>query len=170
MTTEQLLKDNPPYAALWYLARAYHSLVNRLNPFLEARGITGAQFGVLRCLSDAGAEGLMLSELSRNLMVTCGNTTGVVDRLEHAGYLLRERQADDRRVVVARLTAEGAALYQELMPAYQELVRSMLSGLTVADQEALARFCRELHISLETFRDLVPGGASEESGAERGGR
>src|SRR5687768_13622025 len=102
METERLLLENPSYHAWWSLARAYHGIAGQLNRFFEEQGITGAQFGVLRCVADAGPEGLMLSDLSRRLMVTCGNITGVVDRLEQAGYLRRERQCDDRRVVMAR--------------------------------------------------------------------
>src|SRR5437868_5769828 len=120
METERLLRENPSYSACWFLVRAYHSLAARLGAFFEARGITGAQFGVLRCVADAGPAGLMLSDLSRRLMVTCGNITGVVDRLEHAGYLRRERSTDDRRIILARLTPEGRELFAEMRPAYLE--------------------------------------------------
>lgn len=160
MDTDQLLAENPSFAAWWYLARAYHSLANRLGRFFEERRITGAQFGVLRCLADAGDDGLMLSDLSRHLMVTCGNITGVVDRLEQAGYLRRERRPDDRRVVEARLTPEGSALYAEVMPAYQEFVTSLLAALPVEDREMLARCCRELHLGVEGTREPVSPPAS----------
>lgn len=156
MDTLDLLAGNTAFAAWWHLARAYHSLACRVNRFFEERGITGAQFGVLRCLADAGSNGLMLSDLSRHLMVTCGNITGVVDRLEHAGYLHRERQPDDRRVVVARLTPAGSALYTDLMPDYQLLVTGLLSVLPAEDQAALSRICRDLHVGLAQGRDLAP--------------
>src|SRR4051812_24822674 len=112
METERLLIENPPYQAWWFMVRAYHSMAGRLHRFFEERGITGAQFGVLRCVADAGPDGLMLSDLSRRLLVTCGTITGVVDRLEQAGHIRRERRAEDRRVILARLTPEGRALYE----------------------------------------------------------
>jgi DNA-binding MarR family transcriptional regulator len=59
-------------------------------------------------------------------------------------------------VVVARLTEAGSALYQETMPAYQELVTSLMAGLSGEDQELLRRLSRDLHVSLETARDLAP--------------
>jgi DNA-binding MarR family transcriptional regulator len=156
MDTQDFLAGNTAYAAWWHLARAYHSLAGRVNRFFEEQGITGAQFGVLRCLADAGSTGLMLSDLSRHLMVTCGNITGVVDRLEQAGYLLRERQPDDRRVIVARLTPAGSALYAKIMPAYQVLVTGLLDLLPVEDQNALSRLCRDLHVGLAQGRDVAP--------------
>jgi MarR family transcriptional regulator, 2-MHQ and catechol-resistance regulon repressor len=152
MSTELLLLENPSYQALWTLVRAYHSLVAVLQKFLEDNGITGAQFGVLRCLSDAGDEGLMLSEVSKRLLVTCGNTTGVVDRLEQAGYLRRVRPSGDRRVVLAQLTPEGKALFRRLMPEYLSLVRELLSGLTTEEQELIAGYCQRIHETAEARR------------------
>lgn len=165
MSTQGLIASNPSFAAWWFLARSYHSLANRLSRFFEERGITGAQFGVLRCLADAQDNGLMLSDLSRDLMVTCGNITGVVDRLEQAGYLRRERQADDRRVVVARLTESGSALITEMMPAYVELVGALFAELSPDDCTSLASLCRDLHLAVEHARAQ---GSAEPTGSGRG--
>lgn len=156
MDTQDLLAASPAYSAWWHLARAYHFIAGRVNRFFEEQGITGAQFGVLRCLADAGTDGLMLSDLSRHLMVTCGNITGVVDRLEQAGYLHRERQPDDRRVVVARLTPKGSRLYETVMPAYLVLVGELLDGLPAEDRELLSRLCSDLHAGLMSGRETSP--------------
>ena len=156
METERLLQENPSYRVWWWLARAYHSMEAVLGRFFEEWGITGAQFGVLRCVADAGPEGLMLSDLSKRLMVTCGNITGVVDRLEQAGYLRRERRPEDRRVVMARLTSEGAAFYRKVMPAYQELLASLLGDLDMDEKETISRYCERLH---EVLRERPPAAA-----------
>jgi DNA-binding MarR family transcriptional regulator len=161
MSTQAVLSSNPSFAAWWFLARAYHSLANRLGRFFEEQGITGAQFGVLRCLSDAGADGLMLSELSRDLMVTCGNITGVVDRLEQAGYLRRERLPDDRRVVMARLTDEGKELFAKVMPAYVALVATLFAELSEEECVGLAGSCRDLHLALEGARAAATDAAAD---------
>lgn len=156
METDRLLIENPSYRAWWSMVRAYHSMVARLHRFFEERGITGAQFGVLRCVADAGPDGLMLSDLSRRLLVTCGNITGVVDRLEQAGHIRRERQADDRRVILARLTPAGRAFYEEAMPAYQELLRISLAALSPEEQEVISELCEKLHLALEETRHAEP--------------
>lgn len=156
METDRLLQENPSYRAWWFMVRAYHSMLGPLNRLIEERGITGPQFGVMRCVADAGPEGLMLSDLSKRLLVTCGNITGVVDRLEHAGYLRRVRPPEDRRVVLAQLTPEGLALYRELMPAVQELLRQLMSGLEIEEKEALAAMCERLHLDVEAGRQPEP--------------
>ncbi len=134
----------PALAAWWHLASAYNAMASRCSRFLEERGLTGAQYGVLRSVGDAGPEGLMLSALSERLMVTCGNITGVVDRLETRGLLRRERSREDRRVVMARLTPEGRALYRRVVPEMRRYLAELLAGMAEADQLRLAALCAEM--------------------------
>ena len=70
-------------------------------------GISLPQFDYLAQLYRSGAADVAMSELSRRLMVTSGNVTGLTDRLERQGWVLRERAAHDRRTQFVRLTAEG---------------------------------------------------------------
>src|SRR5438270_12394812 len=93
-STEEALRSSTSLAAWWHLARSFQAIGSRIGRFLEEEGVTGAQFGVLRCLGDAAPEGMMLTALSERLLVSCGNTTGVVDRLEERGFLRRERSAE----------------------------------------------------------------------------
>lgn len=155
-TTQGLLSGSSEFRAWWFLARAYHSVAGPIERFFDERGISGAQFGVMRCLNDCGDEGLMLSDLSRRLLVTCGNITGVVDRLEQAGYLRRERSVADRRVVHARLTESGRSFYGELMPAYLKMVQQSMSALSDEEREALAAITERLYGSLEAGRSGNP--------------
>lgn len=159
MSTESLLIEEPSFYGWWWLVRAYHGVLAGLNPFFEEWGITGAQFGVLRVLSDAGEEGLMLSDLSKRLLVTCGNTTGVVDRLEQAGLLRRERQQDDRRIIKARLTPNGVELFRKILPAYLEVLRGLMDGLTTEEKKSLGQLARDLYESVDQpkRREDVPG-------------
>jgi DNA-binding MarR family transcriptional regulator len=155
-TTDELLENRPDFRTWWSLARAYHSVAGPIERFFDERKITGAQFGVLRCLTDAGDDGLMLSDLSRRLLVTCGNITGVVDRLEAADYLRRERSEEDRRVVRARLTEAGRTFYSRLLPDYLALVRELMSGLDQDDLESLGTTAQLLYASLEAGKAGEP--------------
>jgi DNA-binding MarR family transcriptional regulator len=88
--------------------------------------------------------------------VTCGNITGVVDRLEAAGYLRRERSDEDRRVVRARFTESGRTFYSQLLPDYLALVRELMSGLSEEDLNALGATAQQLYGSLEAGKAGVP--------------
>ncbi|NSW56428.1 MAG: MarR family transcriptional regulator [Armatimonadetes bacterium] len=100
--------------------------------------LSGPQFGVLRVLHAAGADGLKLSEVSDALHVTCGNITSLVDGLEQRGLVVREPHPGDRRVVMARLTQSGTEVFNELAPRYSERIDGIMSCLTAEEQETLA--------------------------------
>jgi DNA-binding MarR family transcriptional regulator len=147
-SNEEALRSSSSLALWWHLARCYHALAQRLGRFFEEQGITGAQFGVLRCVGEAGPEGLRLTALSERLMVTCGNITGVVDRLELSGLLRRERSLADRRVIMARLTPRGADVYRLVVPRYRSFVIDLLSGMSEIDRHQLAELCEQLNRTL----------------------
>ena len=147
-----LFEQDPSLVAWWRLARATQSMIQVMTRFVEEHGLTGAQFGVVRCVGEAGPEGLMLTELSERLMVTCGNITGVMDRLEQAGYIRRERSVEDRRVVMARLTTSGQDIYERVIPAYRDEVVRLFSGLSPDEQEQLGHLAQRLQDELDACR------------------
>ncbi len=150
-----LFEQDPSLVAWWRLARATQSMIQVMTRFIEEHGLTGAQFGVVRCVGEAGPEGLMLTQLSERLMVTCGNITGVMDRLEQAGYIRRERSVEDRRVVMARLTPEGQRVYEQIIPAYRDEVIRLFSGLSLEEQEQLGSLAQRLQDELDAIRQPV---------------
>jgi DNA-binding MarR family transcriptional regulator len=83
-----------------------------------------------------------LSELSG---LSTGAVTGVIDRLEQAGYARRDRETSDRRKVVVSLNQERIDL--EIMPLYESqvrLVHDVLDGFDASQLEVIARFLRRL--------------------------
>jgi DNA-binding MarR family transcriptional regulator len=71
-------------------------------------GITGPQLWVLKAISQSGS--LSLGDLSKRMYLHPSTLTGVVDRLEKKGYVLRDRSDVDRRVVKVKLTSKGSKL------------------------------------------------------------
>ena len=94
------------------------------------------RFDVLAQLQRAGKM-LSMGELSRRLMVTNGNITGLVDRLKSEGLVERTRSDDDRRVQMVSLTAEGAALFGRMAADNRAWVTAMMAGLSRDEKEAL---------------------------------
>jgi DNA-binding MarR family transcriptional regulator len=92
-------------------------------------GISLAQFDYLAQLYRSGAADVAMSELSRRLMVTSGNVTGLTDRLERQGWVLRERAAHDRRTQYVRLTPEGRARFEAIAAQHQHWVQELTAGL-----------------------------------------
>jgi DNA-binding MarR family transcriptional regulator len=93
-------------------------------------------------------DGLRMSELSRRLMVTGGNVTGLADQLEQEGFLLREAVPGDRRAIRLRLTPDGQARFAEMASAHESWVVSLLSDLGAAEQRTLLALLGKLKTGL----------------------
>jgi DNA-binding MarR family transcriptional regulator len=81
--------------------------------------------------------GLTMSELSRRLMVTNGNLTGLVDRLVREGLVARLVAPPDRRAQIVSLTPAGKRALDTMTPDHASWVREMFAGLTETDRRQL---------------------------------
>ena len=100
--------------------------VLRLARYLEARrekqldgyGLTVPDFDVLATMRrQAGDTAINIRTLQRSMMLSSGGTTKRLDRLEMAGHIERLPDPSDRRGVLIRLTSDGLALIDEILPA-----------------------------------------------------
>lgn len=81
-------------------------------------GLTAPQFGVLEALYHLGP--LSLGDLADKLLVTGGNVTYVMDRLENQGLVYREGSPEDRRVTRAKLTEAAHAKIADVLQGHVE--------------------------------------------------
>ena len=102
----------------------------------EHFGITLPRFDLLAQL-DRVEDGLLLGELSRRMMVSNGNVTGLVERLVAAGLIERNLGEADRRAVRVRLTGEGRAVFARMAAAHAEWIGELFAGLSEEEQNAL---------------------------------
>ena len=98
--------------------------------------VTLPQFDVLSELEHA-AEPLTMSELSRELMVSNGNITGVIDRLVTMDLVQRERPEHDRRVQFIQLTKKGTKEFRRMATLHKAWVGDLLTGLNLKDMRQL---------------------------------
>ena len=86
------------------------------------------RFDVLSAL-ERNADGLLMGELSRHLMVSNGNVTGIVDRLVADGLVERRTVEGDRRAILVRLTAAGATAFAVMAGQHEDWVDRRLAGI-----------------------------------------
>jgi len=82
-------------------------------------------------------DGLLLGELSRRMMVSNGNVTGLVERLVQSGLIERNVLEADRRAVRVRLTGKGRRVFAEMAAAHSEWIGELFSELSETEQQAL---------------------------------
>ncbi len=124
------------------LARCYASWDKAVAPKVLEYGLTRTQFLALEALYHLGP--LSLGELGDKLLVTGGNVTYVLDRLEHQGLAYRDRCLDDRRVVRATLTPAGRALLADVLPGYFDFIEHLSRHLTTEEQETMGTLLKRL--------------------------
>ena len=124
------------------LTRAAESLSSRLHRRGTMGGLTVSQFGVLESLYHLGS--MCQSDIGAKLLKSSGNITLVIDNLEKRGLVRRERDRDDRRMVIVSLTEKGRELIERIFPGHVAAILEELSILTAAEQETLGRLCRKL--------------------------
>jgi len=113
---------------LWIrLLRATRAIEAELRERLRVQfQMTLPQFDVMAALARAES-GMTMTELSRKLMVSNGNVTGIIDRLVNDKLVLRQAPAEDRRSFVVRLTPKGAAQFAVVAKAHEEWVNKLLA-------------------------------------------
>jgi DNA-binding MarR family transcriptional regulator len=129
---------------LWLrLLRTTRGIENELRERLRVQfDVTLPQFDVMAALARLDTEpkrdaGMTMSELSRFLMVSNGNVTGIIDRLVTDGLVHRAAKVGDRRTSLVRLTATGVAYFDTLATAHNAWVAELLSKLNPSDAERM---------------------------------
>lgn len=137
------------------LVRATESIVGRLGAKLGRNGLTSAQFGVLEAVYHGGP--VCQRALGEKLLRSRGNVTVVVNNLEKRGWIRRERQSGDRRMIRIELTPEGRALIERLFPEHAQEIASAFSILNRDEQEELRRICRKLGTGADEAQTMSAG-------------
>ncbi|MGD9518169.1 MAG: MarR family winged helix-turn-helix transcriptional regulator [Armatimonadota bacterium] len=135
------------------LLKASRVVSRILHEALREHGLSGAQFRLLRVLAEEGEPGVKLTEIGDRLGVTCGNVTGLIDRLEEMGYVMREVHPLDRRAFLAKLTPEAESLMDQLLPAYRARIGDLFSCLSGDEQETLQDLLARLEEHTQTLQE-----------------
>ena len=151
------LKKRGPFASLEQesilsIARTGDQLFIRAERLLREHGLTGPQYNVLRILRGEGKPLPMQEIASRTVQVVPG-ITGLVDRLETAGLVRRERSTEDRRVIFVGITPKALELLAGLDEPLLALEKKLLGGLTEAEQRQLLELLEKIRVHLERLGD-----------------
>lgn len=101
----------------------------KTTEFLRQFGLTSTQFNVLRILRGAGASGLACSQIAERMITHDSDITRLLDRMEGGKLVLRTRGCSDRRIVIAKITAEGLALLKRMDKPLAEHMRLTMGTL-----------------------------------------
>ena len=124
------------------IVNAHKALVKTRARLLAKEGLSLPQFGILKVIANKGP--MLMRRLSREMLVTPPNITGIIDRLEKRNLVRRVAGTEDRRASVIELTKEGKNHYQTLAKAQRILIQNVLSALTPDEQVILSTLLTKL--------------------------
>ncbi len=102
------------------------------------------QYNILRVL-DASTEGKSrITEVSRVMLVSCANMTGLAKRLEKRGFIRRKSDPKDERVTLLEIEPKGKSTLSEIEVARDRILEDMLNGFSEGDKEKLLELVRRL--------------------------
>ncbi len=134
--------DSPQQEAYLNLWRTYDRLRMVEDELFDKYDLTAQQYNALRLLRGHRPEKLPTLALASRLVSHAPDITRLLDKLERRGLIERERMADNRRVVLVGITAEGIALLRELDTPVRECNLKQLGHLSDEQLTTLAQLLK----------------------------
>ena len=144
--------DERAQSALRGLIRI-ENLIRRLaEPHFAQWGISSAQWGVLRSLtrlSESGNSRPLMRELGAALIVQPPSLSAMLDRMEHAGLVVRHQDPSDHRTRRITLTPAGKSLIERALPTHRAWAKRAMTGLTTKEQGTFCLLIQKLVAHLD---------------------
>src|SRR4051812_12576355 len=142
VTLRDEIKQQKPFAspeqeALLNIERTAAVLGHAFAEALKPYGVSPTQYNVLRILRGAGKNGLCRNEVRDRLVAQVPDVTRLLDRMEDAGLVERERSEVDRRLVATRITKQGLRLLEQLDTPVAEAHSRQLGHMSGAQLKSL---------------------------------
>jgi DNA-binding MarR family transcriptional regulator len=135
----------PAVLAWLRLARVFQKIDTRSERFFRTHELNTAQFDVLAQVG--AARGMTQQELADALLVTKGNISQLLSKLEQAGMIARQQTG---RTNCLSLTQQGQALFEVVVPQQEALIADLLTPLSDDEQRELLRLLRKLDHGITT--------------------
>jgi DNA-binding MarR family transcriptional regulator len=138
--------NNRLFFRLFQVANTLHT---KGTQAIEEFGVTTQQWSVLGALSRPQAtNGMSIGDLSRFLLVSRQNLTGLLSRLERDGFLERATSEDDRRSRKVKLSSQGMALWLKLQEPIHNFYDHALKDLSFDDRLAFIHYFTKLQTNM----------------------
>ena len=124
------------------LVSAYQAFERYSAPHIAGMGLTMTQFDVIATLGNQLP--MSCKELGEKTLVTKGTLTGVLERLEAKGLILRQANSEDARSQLIGLTSEGQSVFEKVFPEHLEFLNKAFKKLSSDELQQLEKSLRLL--------------------------
>jgi MarR family transcriptional regulator, 2-MHQ and catechol-resistance regulon repressor len=109
---------------------------------IKRMGLNRTEFGVLELLYHKGSQ--PLQQIGGKVLMSSGNITYVVDKLEQKNLVKRRASTEDRRLIYAEITDKGKLLIDEVFPEHAQVIEQAVNGLTFEEKKAVIQLLKKL--------------------------
>ena len=143
----------PAHEAVVSIRRTAAVVQRHVAQVVETSGVTIQQYNVLRILRGAGAAGLPTLAIRDRMIEEAAGITRLLDKLEKAGFVLRERSTPDRRQVLCKITPAGLRVLTKLDEPVDVANEAALAKLDAGEQHALIELLGAVRAGFGSTRD-----------------
>ncbi|OME87367.1 MarR family transcriptional regulator [Paenibacillus sp. FSL A5-0031] len=135
-------KQNDSLDLFIALSRASQWVNAHADRDIRKNGLNRTEFGVLELLYHRGPQ--PLQQIGEKVLMSSGNITYVVDKLEKKQMVRRRASTTDRRLIYAELTDEGKQFVEDVFPAHEDAIKQAVNGLTAEEKQLASKLLKKL--------------------------
>ncbi|WP_127531355.1 MarR family winged helix-turn-helix transcriptional regulator [Paenibacillus kobensis] len=124
------------------LSRASQWVNAHADRDIRRHGLNRTEFGVLELLYHKGAQ--PIQQIGSKVLMSSGNITYVVDKLEKKQFVARRTSTEDRRLIYAEITDAGKQFIEEVFPQHADVIGSAVAGLTAEEMKTASQLLKKL--------------------------
>ncbi|WP_424767653.1 MarR family winged helix-turn-helix transcriptional regulator [Paenibacillus sp. sgz302251] len=124
------------------LSRASQWVNAHADRDIRRNGLNRTEFGVLELLYHKGPQ--PLQQIGEKVLMSSGNITYVVDKLEQKQMVRRRASTEDRRLIYAEITDQGKKFIEEAFPAHTNTIEAAVGGLTLEEKQLASELLKKL--------------------------
>ncbi|MWC31031.1 MarR family winged helix-turn-helix transcriptional regulator [Paenibacillus sp. MMS18-CY102] len=124
------------------LSRASQWVNAHADRDIRSYGLNRTEFGVLELLYHKGAQ--PIQQIGSKVLMSSGNITYVVDKLEKKQFVSRKASTEDRRLIFAEITDTGKQFIEEVFPAHADVISEAMAGLTAEEKHSASQLLKKL--------------------------
>lgn len=141
------MRDKGSREAWLFLCRTFLLVRTAIRCEFRETKLTSAQLDVIMALGTLGP--VTQTELTEHLLVTKGNVSIVLKRLEREGIVRRKTPRENRRLNMVGLTDRGKTLYRDILERHEQKLSTLFSGITKREKKELVRTLEKLSLTIE---------------------
>jgi DNA-binding MarR family transcriptional regulator len=144
--------DTSAITSFLALRRLTSDLFTAFDAHFARHDLSKGRFMILLNLLKS-ENGLSPADLAMGCEVSRATMTGLLDTLEASGHITREQNTDDRRGLMIRLTPQGEAVLNAMLPDHYRRLEGLMRSLSKEEREQLVRLCAKVEENIASIRD-----------------